>query len=82
MRPIGFDEANVTLKAPPGMEGEVLDLPVHRSDEPALVVSCWALEPGELEEIQRTGCVWLSVQGRTHAPLYVTARPPFDPPEP
>lgn len=81
MKPCVFAEANVTLKAPPGMEGEVGDLPVHRSDEPALVVSCWELEPGDMEEIRRTGRVWLSVQGRTHPPLCVTARAPFDPPE-
>ena len=83
MRPCPFDEANVILKPPAGSTG-VDALPVHRRMDLAipLVVSCWALEEGDLEEIARTGRVWLLVQGVTHAPLYVSARPPFDPPEP
>lgn len=83
MRPTPFDGANVILKPPPGVE-DVLALPVRRSevdDGSVTTVSCWELEPGDLEEIQRTGRVWLSVQGRTHAPLYLAAVQPFEQPE-
>lgn len=81
MKPVKFPEMNLVLKAPEGMEEVVFDLPVHRSDDPALVVSCWELEEGDLAEIVRTGRVWLSVLGTTQPPLCVMARPPFDPPE-
>ena len=66
---INFDGANVVLKAPPGQEETCNDLHVFRNRR--MVVSCWQLDPAELEEIARTGRIYLSVAGPTHPPLYI-----------
>jgi hypothetical protein len=40
----------------------VVQLPMRRLD--GMLVSCWRLAIGEIEEIIRTGLVWLSVWAR------------------
>jgi len=67
--PVKFNGANVVLKAPPGQEETCGDLHVFRNR--SMVVSCWELEPAELQEIARTGRIYLSVQGPTQPPVYV-----------
>jgi len=70
-KPSAFDEANTTLLPPPGRESDVLPLPIRRLD--GQLVSCWEVTPEEVDEIQRTGKVWLSIWGGvTHPPVYVT----------
>ena len=66
---VNFEGANVILKAPAGQEETCNDLHVFRNRR--MVVSCWQFEPHELEEIVRTGKVYLSVAGPTHPPLYI-----------
>ena len=65
---VNFVGSNVTLKAPEGRD-DVSDLHVMRNR--ASVISCWELEPDELEEIQRTGKLYLSIMGPTMAPAFV-----------
>lgn len=82
MKGVRFPEANVDFSAPPGMEEQVYSLPVLiptpiRENELRQMISCWELEPGELEEIQRTGRIWLSVIGHIHPPVNITAEKPF-----
>lgn len=66
---VHFDGANVLLIAPRGQEETCNDLHVFRNRR--MVVSCWQLEPHELEEIARTGKVFLSVAGPTQPPVYL-----------
>lgn len=66
---VNFEGANLILRAPKGQEETCNDLHVFRNRR--MVVSCWQLDAAELEEIARTGCVYLSVAGPTHPPLYV-----------
>lgn len=68
-----FPEANVVLGPPKGVSDEECGtLPVRRNGE--TLVSCWRLSPAEIEEIQRTGCVWLSIWGQvTQPPVLVAA---------
>lgn len=44
----------------------------------ANVVTCWTPTPAELQEIMRTGQIWLIVQGHVHPPGYVTGISPFE----
>ena len=67
--PVPFKGANVVLKAPAGQEETCGDLHVFRNR--SSVISCWKLEQHELEEIARTGCIYLAVQGPTQPPAYV-----------
>jgi hypothetical protein len=79
MQPIIFDQANHTLKAPPGADEvtkmDILDLPVFRgkdANDMPVVRSCWQCSPEEIMEIRKTGKIYLSVMGFTHPPLCVT----------
>lgn len=68
-KPIEFKGHNCTLTA----EG-CLDLPVYRDGE--TVKSCWKLTPEELEEVQRTGEVWVEIwSGPSQPPIFVSGAP-------
>lgn len=70
--PSGFPQANVTLGPPPGYADAVVPLPVCRLPAGQLV-SCWELTALELEEIARTGKIYLSVWGGlTQPPVQVS----------
>lgn len=68
-QPVNFKGANVVLKAPPGQEETCGDLHVFRNR--SSVVSCWQLDPAELEEVARTGRIYLAIRGPTQPPAYV-----------
>lgn len=68
---IKFPGANMVFKAPPGRE-DIVDLHNFRQPNGPANVSCWKLTPEELEEINRTGCVFLSVMsGNNFFPAFV-----------
>lgn len=70
---IRFEGANFVFKAPPERE-DVSDLHTFRQHGGPSNVSCWRLSPEELEEVNRTGCVWLSVMsGPMFHPAFVGA---------
>ena len=84
MFPASFHESNGYLGKPPDMTHDECDaLSVWRGDVtvdgggavPA-VVSCWKLTPDELEEVNRTGRVWLYVVGRTMPPVMMAGNKP------
>lgn len=72
--PCGFQEANGSLGAPKGQAG-VEPLIVFRNGRET--ISCWKVTAEELEEIQRTGRIWVRVLGNTTFPLLVTGTKPF-----
>lgn len=81
-----FPEANDVLKAAPGTEDHVNDLPIFRQSFQQLqegqmpcVVSCAKLSPEELAEVNRTGVVYLQVLGHTHPPVALHSISPFAP---
>lgn len=81
-----FDESNEVLGRPPGMTGEQCDpLSVRRGfnegDGLPLVVSCWKPTKEELEEINRTGRMWLVVCGVTMPPVVLMGHKPRMPGE-
>ena len=89
MEATSFDQANTTLGPPTGqMEEECSSLRVWRGTRPALfgtrtvgvpvVISCFKVTAEELVEIQRTGRVWLTVQGDTMAPVILEGKSPFN----
>lgn len=76
MYPSGFDESNGQLSPPEGVsEAKVKTLRVFRDGEQ--VISCWKPTQEEIDEIQRTGRVWLGVMGITMPPVYITGFSPF-----
>lgn len=81
--PIEFPEQNTILKAAPGTESWVRDLPIYRQYPDGVndkcVVSCWELSAEELAEVARTGVVYFQCFGLTHPPVSVWGTSPFRP---
>lgn len=68
-QPINFAGSNVVMHAPAGAEN-VQDMHVFRTRHSC--VSCWEFSAAELEEINRTGRIFLSVlAGGQQPPVYV-----------
>lgn len=66
---INFEGSNTVMRAPEGAEN-VQDMHVFRTRHSC--VSCWALSPEELAEINQTGRVFLSVlMSGQQPPVYV-----------
>ena len=80
-----FPEANAEWKGYPETEHnpEVGDLPVHRVQEDGQMhgasISCWKLEPEELEYVKETGVIWLYVLGDVHPAVLIMGKSPFIP---
>lgn len=69
---VKFGGSNMVLHAPEGMEESCSDL--HTFTNGNCSVSCWRLTPEELAEINRTGCVFLSIfSDRTQPPVFIGA---------
>ena len=82
MMPITFEGSNKVLKKPSSMADEdCMDLPVHAGKYPdgsPCIISCWKLNKEDLEEIQKTGVVWLSVFGYGMPPVSLFTENPFE----
>lgn len=57
---VNFPGSNFTFKAPPDRD-DVRDLHSFRQHDGPCNVSCWELRPDELDEVNRSGKVFLSV---------------------
>lgn len=68
---INFPGSNFTFTAPPDRD-DVRDLHSFRQHDGPCNVSCWELRPEELDEVNRTGKVFLSVMsGLSFYPTFV-----------
>jgi len=81
MIPTSFDESNAVLSKPADMtheDCECLSVWVGRyADGGPAIVSCWKLTREELEQINRTGRVWLHVFGPAMPPVALETKHPF-----
>jgi len=81
MIPTNFEESNHVLGKPTAMTHEDCScLSVFVGPSPTgipLVISCWKLTAEELEEVSRTGRVWLGIVGQTMPPAWVLGTNPF-----
>jgi hypothetical protein len=86
MLPIHFDEANTIFRKPEGWTDEQCsDLSTWRGDmridehgnTSPTIVSCWQLSKEDLEEINRTGKIWLSITGTGMPPVSLFTENPF-----
>lgn len=79
--PIPFKEANEFMAPPADVADRytnVLELPLHRTEgDPEVLVSCWRLTVPEIEEITRTGLLWVQVLGPNHPPMAIRTSRPF-----
>lgn len=79
--PASFDESDDYLDRPPCMTDEQCSpLAIARasdSDGLPVIISCWKLTQEELDEINRTGRVWLGIYGHSMPPAWVLGKKPF-----
>lgn len=82
MVPCDFAESNLVLDKPPSMtRDECTPLSVlytKTADDKPVVISCWKLTRDELDEIIRTGRVWLTVYGSGMPPVALGTDKPFE----
>lgn len=82
MIPTSFEESNHVYDKPSNMSRDVCDaLSVWKGtigDQGMGVISCWKLTKEELEEINKTGRVWVYHYGDYLQPHYVGIHTPFD----
>ena len=73
MKPVPFEGSNGILRAPPGREGDVLDLPVMFGYDPSagvpIVVSVWELTEAEIRAVVLSRRMRFSAYGHTHPPI-------------
>lgn len=70
--PLDFAGTNVVMTAPRGEEDNVSAVRAFRNER--CCVTCWTFSPEEMEEIVRTGRVYLSVYGNGGMPpVYIGA---------
>lgn len=78
MIPISFAESNLVLDKPPSMTRDQCDpLNVLYFQKQGAIISCWKLTVEELEEIKKTGRIWLNVRGHVMPPVSLTTKQPF-----
>lgn len=71
MMPISFKQQTHVI---PGGENHV-DIPVYR--EGLRTVSCWQLNKEEIDQIVKTGTIWLHVVGNTFPHMKMSGHDPF-----
>lgn len=78
MKPKNFDEADIVFGA---NQPEYIPLPAKRGErlKDGEIHTCWELSPEELEEIQKTGVIWLSILtfGNPLQPVSLSTERPF-----
>lgn len=83
MFPCSFDEANQVLGAdkykdhPSDVECLSVLKTVENNTGTPVVLSCWKCTAEELEEINKTGRVWLTVMGQTMPPVHIQGVKPL-----
>ena len=83
MIPSSFDESNYALGKPENMtheECDPLSIRVARDIVPNVttMTSCWKMTQEELDEINKTGRVWITICGCSHPPIMVNGIKPFN----
>jgi hypothetical protein len=85
MLPTSFKGSNFVFTKPQGWTDEqCMDLPVFKGNakdedgsEIPVIISCWRMSKEDLEEIQKTGCVYLSITGTGMPPVSLFTESPF-----
>lgn len=86
MVPCSFDESNAVFGRPSTMNDEecvaLSALQTATDKGLPVVVSCWKLTIEELEQVNRTGRIWLTICGDMMPPVCLDGFKPFSPNQP
>jgi hypothetical protein len=88
MLPTDFPQSNFKFNKPSEMTDEQCmgGIPVWKGLVPydeegncfPTIISCWRFNKEDLEEIQRTGVIWVAVTGETLPPFSLYTETPFE----
>lgn len=79
--PTAFPQVTQVLGPPPTMDDKTCsNLPVFHDGR--VWVSKWSLAPAEIEELQKTGSLWLTVHATGQPPVAIDVLPPLHPAPP
>ncbi len=76
-----FDESNCVLSVAEDMKEECSCLSVLRitdQNNNRMIISCWKMTKEELEEINKTGRIWLSIIGDVMPVTGISGVKPFE----
>ena len=78
-----FDEANINLGSPEGCtEEQVRTIRAWMGKYPdsgqPVIITCWKPSVADLEEIKKTGRIWLHLWGKVMPPVCLTTDFPFE----
>jgi hypothetical protein len=80
--PASFEEADLILDKPEGMTYDQCDVlsvtKIKDAYDNPILISCWKLTKAELEEINKTGRLWIMAFGDTMTPIAVCGIKPFE----
>jgi len=80
--PTQFPQSNFVFKKPSNMtDEECFELPVCKTNDIAglpVIVTCWRLSKEDLEEINKSGVVWVQIVGHGMPPISVYTENPFE----
>jgi hypothetical protein len=83
MIPISFPEANTIMRRPNGLEpDQCYDIPAYKGPDGAgcpVVMTLWKFSKEDLEEILRTGELWVAVAGHSMPPIWMSTEYPWEP---
>lgn len=86
MVPTSFLEENVLLGVPPGLSSEqcesITAYQGFQEDGMPVTVTCWKFTKEDLEQLRKTGRLWLVHAGHDVSPIYPTTENPFSQDQP
>jgi hypothetical protein len=84
MLPVEFEQCNFTFTKPSSMtDEECLPLRVFKGQDTTgvpVIISCWQFSKEDLEEIEKTGRVYLTICGTGMPPISLQTESPFEAP--
>lgn len=82
MIPVEFAEKNFTFGRPSGTtEDQCGSLPCYKGTESEtgwpVIISAWKMSPEELEEVNKTGVIWLRIYSSGMYPVSLSGHRPW-----
>lgn len=77
MTPTNFEGSTGVMDTPDGMTCDQVQ-PIFVRRGGGSVISCWKPNQGEMQEILRTGQVWVAVMGEHMFPICLMGYRPFE----
>lgn len=80
MIPVDFPQRTMVLQSPNDGSVDCLELPVYAGPNvhgQPVMTSCWKPNKEEIDELLRTGCIYLTIYGKGHPPVWLSCINPF-----